>query len=142
MAFTLAVGIGRRVPSLVQMIIDHRHTTRPRFAYFGRVRLEFDGGGIFSCLWLDRRHRGVCAADFAVDPYRRLLLYCIGVFKATFQELSADMVNSDFIKDVVDFGTVILNLVDKLVNNLGTLQTLILSIGGSVGIYKTIKNVA
>lgn len=66
----------------------------------------------------------------------------IGVFKATFQELSADVVNSDWIKKVVDFGTTVLNIIDQLINNLGTLQTLILSIGGSVGAYKTIKNVA
>ncbi len=66
----------------------------------------------------------------------------IGVFKATFQELSADVVNSDWIKKVVDFGTTVLNIIDKLINDLGALQTLILSIGGSVGAYKTIKNVA
>lgn len=66
----------------------------------------------------------------------------IGVFKATFQALSADIVDSDLIKNVVDSGTTVLNIIDKLINNLGTLQTLILSIGGGVGAYKTIKNVA
>ena len=78
MAFPLAVGVGRRVSAFIQMIVYHGGTTSPRPAYFGRVRLEFDRGGIFPFLLRYRRHTGVCAADFAVYPHCRLSLHSIG----------------------------------------------------------------
>jgi len=78
MAFPLAVGVGRRVPSLIQVVVYHRDTARAGFAYFGLVRREFDRGGIFPFLTLFCRHTGVCAADFAVDMHRRLPLHGIG----------------------------------------------------------------
>ena len=78
MAFPLAVGVGRRVPSLIQVVVYHRDTTRPGFAYFRLVRREFDRDGVLPCRRLSRRHLGVCAADFAVYMHRRLPLHSIG----------------------------------------------------------------
>ena len=78
MAFPLAVGVGRSVPSLIQVVFYHRDTARPRFAYFRLVRREFDRGGIFPFLPRYRRHLGVCTADFAVNMHCRLPLHGIG----------------------------------------------------------------
>ena len=46
-AFPLAVRIGRRVPSLIEVVVNHGDTTRPGTPYFGLVRREFDRGGLF-----------------------------------------------------------------------------------------------
>lgn len=78
MTFPLAVGIGWCVPSLVEVVVNHGDTTRPRLSYFGLVRREFDRGGIFPFLPRYRRLLGVCTADFAVYMHRRLPLHGIG----------------------------------------------------------------
>ena len=44
-AFPLSVGVGRCVPSLVEVVVYHRDTARPGFAYFRLVRREFDWCG-------------------------------------------------------------------------------------------------
>lgn len=75
-AFPLAVGVGRRVPSLIQVVVNHGDTARPRLAYFGLVRREFDRGGIFpraflSAYWrLCRRFCGQYAPPPAFAWYR------------------------------------------------------------------------
>ena len=49
--------------------------------------------------------------------------------KASFQELSADAINSTLIKNVLDFGRTTIEVIDKLIDKLGPLQTLLLGIG-------------
>lgn len=52
----------------------------------------------------------------------------IEIFKATFEELALNFINSDFIKGVVDFGTGLLNVLNavaKLVDALGGLNTVL-----------------
>ena len=75
MAFPLAVGVGRSVPSLIQVVVNHGDTTCSGLAYFGLVRREFDRGGIFPFFPLHRRHTGACTADFAVNMHCRLPLH-------------------------------------------------------------------
>ena len=77
-AFPLATRIRRRVPPLIEVVVNHGDTARAGLAYFRLVRREFDRGGIFPCRRLSRRHPSVCAADFAVDIHRRLPLHGIG----------------------------------------------------------------
>jgi len=63
----------------------------------------------------------------------------IGVFKATFQEFSETLINSEFVKQFVDLGTGILNVLNgvaKLVDAIGGLNT-VLAI--TVGTVLTIK---
>ena len=59
----------------------------------------------------------------------------IEVFKAAFEELSINLINSEFVKGIVDFGTTlieILNVVAEVVNALGGLQTVLLAISGII----------
>jgi len=63
----------------------------------------------------------------------------INQFKATFQELSKNIIDSGFIKTVVDFGTKILNILNvvaKLISSIGGLNTVLMV---TVGIIATIK---
>lgn len=65
-------------------------------------------------------------------------------FKATFQELSRQIITSDLAKSVVDIGVKLLNLVStiaKLIDKLGGLQSILYTIG-SIGIIKGIDKIA
>ena len=57
-------------------------------------------------------------------------------FQAAFQSLSNTVINSDFLKALVDGGTTLLTLLEKLIDNFGVLGTTIAGIGG----FKFIKN--
>ena len=63
----------------------------------------------------------------------------IGVFKATFQELSETLINSEFVKQFVGLGTEILNVLNgvaKLIDAIGGLNTVL---AVTVGIVATVK---
>lgn len=59
-------------------------------------------------------------------------------FKATFQQLSADVVNSELVKGTLDTGTGILGFLDSVAKKAGTLGI----IGTGAGITSIVKNVA
>ena len=50
-------------------------------------------------------------------------------FKVAFQELSTDLINSNTIKGVVDFGTAIIKFIDTLVEHIGVLGTALTGLG-------------
>lgn len=54
----------------------------------------------------------------------------IGQFQSSFQQLSNTVVSSDFLKGIVDGGTNALNIITSLIDNFGTLNTLIGVAGG------------
>lgn len=58
-------------------------------------------------------------------------------FKATFESISADVFESDFLKGVITSLTTILDLADKIISNVGTLPTLI----GTISAALSFKNV-
>ena len=63
----------------------------------------------------------------------------ISQFKATFQELGTTLIGSDFVKEVVELGTGILNILNalaKVIDTVGGLNTVLLV---TVGIIATIK---
>ncbi|MBQ8559400.1 MAG: phage tail tape measure protein [Tyzzerella sp.] len=63
----------------------------------------------------------------------------INIFKATFEELSNTLIQGQFIKDVVDLGTNLLNIlisVGKLVDKLGGLNTVLYTTAGILAIIK------
>lgn len=64
------------------------------------------------------------------DKYLESINGHIAKFKATFQELSADVVNSGMVKDVVDTGTAVLRIVDVVGKFLGVIFKIIDGIGG------------
>lgn len=63
----------------------------------------------------------------------------VSKFKATFEELSVTLINSEFVKQIVDFGTGLLNVLNsvaKLIDSIGGLNTVLM---GTVGIIAAIK---
>lgn len=63
----------------------------------------------------------------------------VSTFKATFEELSVTLINSEFVKQIVDFGTGLLNVLNavaKLIDSIGGLNTVLM---GTAGIIAAIK---
>lgn len=63
----------------------------------------------------------------------------VSTFKATFEELSVMLINSEFVKQIVDFGTGLLNVLNavaKLIDSIGGLNTVLM---GTAGIIAAIK---
>lgn len=63
----------------------------------------------------------------------------VSIFKATFEELSVTLINSEFVKQIVDFGTGLLNVLNavaKLIESIGGLNTVLM---GTAGIIAAIK---
>ena len=54
-------------------------------------------------------------------------------FKAAFEALSTTVVNSDFLKGIIEFGTDAISVLDKIVQTLGLIPSLIGSIGAVLG---------
>ena len=57
--------------------------------------------------------------------------------ESAFQSLSQTVVNSDFIKSIIDGGTNILNTIEEIIKNLGTIPTILTSIA-AVGAFKNV----
>lgn len=63
----------------------------------------------------------------------------INVFKATFQEFAQNLISSEFVRQIVDFGTFLLNLLNgiaEIVDALGGLNTVL---AVSCGLFATLK---
>lgn len=63
----------------------------------------------------------------------------VSTFKATFEELSVTLINSESVKQIVDFGTGLLNVLNavaKLIDSIGGLNTVLI---GTAGIIAAIK---
>lgn len=80
------------------------------------------------------------AATKANDKYMETTAAHIGQLKATFQELSADFINSSFLKGFVDSGNALLKVVDGLVDGLGGLGSAGVA-AGIAGIIKLISTI-
>ena len=65
------------------------------------------------------------SATRELENYQRGVEYSIGQFKAAFQELSTAVVNSDFLKGLIDAGTKAVETLTKLVSVFGNLRTAI-----------------
>ena len=70
------------------------------------------------------------------EIYMQSLEAKLNTFKASFQEFSNTAINSDFLKGIVDGGTVALNVITQLVDQFGILTPLL----SGIGIAKFIKN--
>lgn len=68
----------------------------------------------------------------ANDIYLDTINGKIAEFKASFSELSTDLIESELLSDIIEFGTKILNIVDgftELINKIGGLRTVLQTIG-------------
>ena len=66
------------------------------------------------------------------DIYLGSIQAHVQTLKAAFDELSRTVVDSEFAKKVVDAGTKIIEIIEKLVSNLGVLGTVITTIGSTI----------
>ena len=60
-------------------------------------------------------------------------------FKASFEELSAAFIDSDFAKGVVSFGDTILRGLTSIIENLGSIPSLITAIVSSISMIRGLK---
>lgn len=66
----------------------------------------------------------------------------VSTFKATFEELSVTLINSEFVKQIVNFGTGLLNVltaVAKLIDSIGGLNTVLAGTAGIIAATKLVK---
>lgn len=75
------------------------------------------------------------ALDESYATYMDSVAFHIDQFKATFQELSSDILESDFLSSLIDSASKALKLVDdfsKLINTLGGLRTVLIAVSGTL----------
>ena len=80
------------------------------------------------------------AAMKELDSYMESLDAKVSQFQNRLQELESDLVSSDFLKGIVDFGTGAIHVLDQLIDQFGLLPTIIGVGGAGTGIFKFIKN--
>ena len=81
----------------------------------------------------------VDSMDKQLEVYNQSIQASLDKFHVAFQELSTDIINSDFIKGIVDAGTMILRIIDELVKHIGVLGTALTGLGISK-IFSTAVN--
>ena len=70
------------------------------------------------------------------ENYEQGLEYSTNRMKAALEELSADFLQMDSLKNLVDTGTSAIEIVDKLISEFGVLKTAIVAIGTVIGSQK------
>ena len=71
------------------------------------------------------------SATKELDNYTQSIQYSLDQMKAKFEELSVSLLDSDFLKGLIDTGTSALNIVTQLIDKLGILGT-IFTVGGGI----------
>lgn len=71
------------------------------------------------------------------EEYEKGIEYSLKRLEASFQEFANHILDSNFIKGIVDFGNGAINIIDKVTSKLGSLGT----IGLGAGLFSSIKNV-
>ena len=70
------------------------------------------------------------------ENYQKGITYSINQAKAALEELSYDAINSDFLKGLVDTGTNIIEILDKIIDKFGLFKTLLVGAGTIYGSQK------
>lgn len=77
------------------------------------------------------------SAQKEFDAWSRSIEAHINTFKASWESLSQTVMDSDFLKGVVDLGTTIISTLDNIIDKFGTIPTLLTSIT-AVGAFKNV----
>ena len=77
----------------------------------------------------DANTEAVGSMESQLSVYNDSIQASLDKFKVAFQELSVDLINSDFIKGIVDLGTQIITIIDELVKHIGVLGTALTGLG-------------
>lgn len=64
------------------------------------------------------------------ENYAQSVQYSIDRAKASLQQLAVDFMASDFLKGLIETGNTLLKILDQLVNKIGTIPTLLATLGG------------
>ena len=80
------------------------------------------------------------SAEKELENYQKSIQYSLDTFKAQFQELSTDTISSNFLKNIVDAGTNVLDVLDWVIDKFGILQTLIGGFAIGKGITSFVKS--
>lgn len=99
------------------------------------VLKAFQSGQIEKAYEAAKNSAGSAQEEF--DRWSQSIEAHINTFKASFESLSQTIIDSDLIKFIIDGGTSILNLLESIVDTVGTLGT----IGLGAGIFAGVKNV-
>lgn len=71
---------------------------------------------------------GIGSAMREQQEYQKSIQYSLDSLKASYQSLAQTVMQSDFLKGVVDTGSKVLQILDKLIDKAGVLPTLLVSI--------------
>lgn len=63
----------------------------------------------------------------------------VSQFKAALTELYSDTISTDFVKSIVDFGTSAIEVIDNVVEKIGSLGTLAIGVGAVKGITSLVS---
>lgn len=74
------------------------------------------------------------------EEWKKGMQYHLDSMSATFQKFSNTVFSSDFFIGLIDSGNTFLNILTDIIDNFGTLQTLLLGFGAFKGIRSFIKN--
>ena len=77
----------------------------------------------------DSNGEAVGSVDRQMAVWESSIQASLDRFHVAFQELSTDIINSDWIKGIVDAGTAIIKIIDELVEHIGVLGTAITGLG-------------
>ena len=99
------------------------------------VLKAFQSGQIDKAYEAAKNSAGSAQEEF--DRWSQSIEAHLNTLSASFQSLSQTVVNSDFIKFIVDSGTNILNIIEEIIKNLGTIPTILTSIAA----VKSFQNV-
>jgi len=77
----------------------------------------------------DANTAAVGSMESQLSVYNESIQASLDKFHVAFEELSYDLINSDAIKGIVDFGTVFLRIIDELVKHIGVLGTALTGLG-------------
>ena len=71
------------------------------------------------------------------EKFAKSIQYSINSFKATYQTLASDIVDSEFVKGLVDLGSTVVKGLDFIITKTGILQGILVGFG-SLAIFKTV----
>ncbi|WP_371297382.1 phage tail tape measure protein [Ruminococcus sp.] len=77
------------------------------------------------------------SAEKELSNYQKGIEYSIEKFKASFQEMSSSIIDSDLVKFTVDTGSTVVSSITKIIDKVGLLKTAFASIAG-IKIFKNL----
>lgn len=80
------------------------------------------------------------SAQKEFDAWSKSIEAHINTFKASWESLSQTVMESDFLKGIVDLGTTIISTLDSIIDKFGTIPTLLTSIA-TVGAFKNVGEI-